>query len=245
MEILYILGALLGLVVVVVVLITATRLYANRKRQLSMTFLKIQVPKKESKEDKETEGEALGTHRDFKDQVAVMKQFFESLYAIEESTWKKWPFGQDFMSFEYVIQENLIDFYVVLPKNLLELVEKQVTANYPDCYIEEVPDYNLFEKGSKVCFYYMHVAKHYMFPIKTYQRMTTDPLNNMTNSLSKLDPHESAAVQIMVRPCTKNWQKKGRSKAKAILEDKDNSFLGNLNPLTWIGDILSMLMRGD
>ncbi len=245
MEILYILAGLLGLIALVVLVIGSIRLYTNRKRQLSMTFLMIKVPKKESKEDKETEGEALGTNRDFKDQVGVMKQFFESLLAIEETTWKKWVFGQDFMSFEYVIQNNLIDFYAVVPRHLVEVIEKQITAFYPDCYIEEVPDYNLFEENAKVAFHYMHIGKHFMFPIRTYQRMTSDPLNNITNALSKLEPNEGAAIQIMIRPWARNWQKKGRKRAKVILEDKDTGLLGNLNPFSWIGDMLSILFRGE
>lgn len=245
MEILYALLGLAGLISFTTLVIVAMRLQSNRKRQLSMTFLKIKVPKKESKEDKESEGEALGTNRDFKDQAGVMKQFFESLSAIEESTWKKWLFGQDFMSFEYVIQDNLIDFYAVVPRNLVEIIEKQITAFYPDCYIEEVPDYNLFEKGAKVAFNYLSTSKHYMFPIRTYQRMTTDPLNNITNALSKLEPHEGAAIQIMIRPQPGNWQAKGRKKAKAILEDKDTSLFASVNPLSWLGDILGILFRGE
>jgi type IV secretory pathway TraG/TraD family ATPase VirD4 len=245
MEILIAIAVLAGLALLLVLTITFTRWQANRKRCLTMTFLKIKIPKKESKEDKEVEGEALGTNRDFKDQIGVMKQFFESLNAIEESTWRKWPYGQDFWSFEYVIQDNLIDFYVVVPRDLVEIIEKQITAFYPDSYIEEVPDYNLFQDNSKVVYNYMHASEHYSMPIRTYQRMTTDPLNNITNALSKLEPHEGAAVQIMIRPATGSWQKKGRVKAKDILDGKDGGFFSSFNPLSWIGDLLSILMRGE
>jgi type IV secretory pathway TraG/TraD family ATPase VirD4 len=245
MKILYAALIVLGLIGLVYLFMTFTRLQANHKRSLSMVFLKIRVPKKESKEDKEREGEAMGANRDFKDQLGLMKQFFESLAALEDSKWTKWFLGQPFMSFEYGIQNNMIDFYMVVPRNLAGVIEKQITAFYPDCYVEEVPDYNIFPENAKVDHSYINIAKHYMYPIRTYQRMTTDPLNNITNALSKLEPHEGAAIQIMIRPVPNGWQKKGRSEAKNILEDKKGGFFTNLNPLIWLGDMLNILFRGD
>jgi hypothetical protein len=248
-EIMIVLYILLGLVLLFALgalTITFTRYQANQKRYMAMTFLKVKIPKKESKEDKEKDSEAIGgANRDFKDQVAVMKQFFESLAAISDSTWKKWFFGHDFVSFEYVIQNNQIEFYIVTPRGLVEVIEKQITTFYADSYIEEVEDYNLFEKDAKVMYHYMKPARECIYPIRTYQRMTADPLNNITNAMSKLEPHEGAAVQILVRPVDDGWQEKGRKEAKNILDDKTGGFLSNLNPAAWLGDLLSMLFHGE
>lgn len=219
---------------------------ANRKRMLSMTFLRIRVPKKESKEDKESDSDAMGANRDFKDSVSLMKQFFESLAALEDSTWKKVFFGQTFLSFEYVAQDNLIDFYAVVPKGLSRIIEKQLTSYFPDSYVEEQSDYNLFQENSKVAYSYVHIAKGTNLPIRTYQRMSSDPLNNITNVLSKMEPDEGAAIQIMIRPKAGGWQKKGRKQAKNIMEDKaGGGLLSSLNPLSWMGDMLSLLFRGE
>jgi len=245
MAVVYILAVLIGLAALVTLTIVAIRLGTRRKRCLSMVFLKINIPKKESKEDKEAEGEALGTNRDFKDQIGVMKQLYESLFAMENSSWKKYFIGQPFFSFEYVIRKNMIDFFMVVPRELATIVEKQLTAFYPDCYIEEETDYNIFPENSKVAYTYMHHSKHYKYPFRTYQRMTTDPLNTLTNALSKLEPDEGAAIQIMMRPRQDGWQKKGRKLAKDILEDKEDGFFSKLNPFTWVGDLLSILFRGE
>jgi hypothetical protein len=210
-----------------------------------MTFLRIRVPKKESKEDKEQDSEALGSQRDFKESVGVMKQLFESLAAIMDHTWRRYFFGQDFMACEYVVQNNLIDFYMVVPHRLITIVEKQITSYYPDCYIEEEPDYNLFSKNSKVASSYMTIEEEFALPIRTYSRMTADPFNNISNVLSKMEPDETAAIQIMIRPMHNGWQKHGRHKAKEILEGKHHSFLGNLNPFVWLGDLLSLAFRGE
>jgi hypothetical protein len=235
-----------GIVLIVVLFLVSIRLEKNRERCLTMTFLRIRIPKKESKEDKEQDSEALGANRDFKDQLGIMKQFFESLSAFNDSEWwRRTIYGNDFFSCEIVIQNNLIDFYVVVPHHLVGIVEKQITAFYPDSYIEEEPDYNLFDKKSKVVAAYMVFDEPYSYPIRTYQRMTADPLNNISNVLSKLEPDEGAAIQIMLRPKPNGWQKKGRKKAKEILDNKHEGFLSSLNPLTWIGDMLSILFRGE
>lgn len=245
MVLLYALLIIVGLALIFTAVIVVSRLSYNRKRSLSMTFLKIKVPRKESKEDKEQETEALGAQMTFQDQVGIMKQLFESVAAVSNSRWTRIFKGQDFLSFEYVVQNNLIDFYAVVPFHLRAIIEKQITAFYASSYIEEVPDYNLFEKDSKTAFCYMHITKKFAYPIRTYQRMTADPLNNMTNVLSKFKPHESAAIQIMIRPARDGWQKKGRSVAKSIMEEKKTSFFGNLNPFVWIGDMLNLLFRGE
>jgi len=207
----------------------------DHHRSLSMTFLKIRIPKKESKEDRETDSEALGANRDFKESVGVMKQFFESLAAFENHEWNRLYLGQDFMSFEYVVQDNLIDFYAVIPRHLTAIIEKQITAFFPDSYTEEVEDYLIFREKSEWAACYLHLEEPYSFPIRTYQRMTTDPLNNITNVLSKLAPDEAAAIQIMIRPQHNGWQKKGRELAKHILEGHGHSsWLEYLNPIFWL-----------
>lgn len=210
-----------------------------------MTFLQIRVPKKESKEDKEAESDAMGSSRDFKESLGIMKQFFESLAALEDSTWRRHLKGQDFLSFEYVVQNGLLNFYIVVPHDLVGLVEKQLTSFYPDCFVEQVEDYHLFGKDSKTACSYLKLGADYSLPIRTYQRMTSDPLNNIANALSKMESDEGAAVQIVVRPAANGWQKKGRQMAKDILADKSDSFWSFLNPLNWISDLLSMILKGE
>lgn len=221
------------------------RHHVDHQRCLTMTFLRIRIPRKESKEDKEQESDAQGSQRDFKESIGIMKQLFESLAAIIDHTWRRHLYGQDFMACEYVVQNNLIDFFVVVPHRLITIVEKQITSYYPDCYIEEEPDYNLFQKDSKVAYSYMVAEEEFALPIRTYSRMTADPFNNISNVLSKMEPDESAAIQIMIKPMHNGWQKHGRHKAKEILEGKNHSILANLNPLVWIGDMLSLAFRGE
>ncbi|MFC1600386.1 type IV secretory system conjugative DNA transfer family protein [Patescibacteria group bacterium] len=220
------------------------RLYMNYSRTLDMVFLKIAVPQLESKEDKERESEAFSTGKDFKEVLGIMSHFFTSLHSIHGSRFKDKIHGQDFISLEYAVLDEEINFFIVCPKDLESLIEKNLTSFYPECFIEKVTDYNIFKKSNKNAGHYMRLEKDFIIPFKSYNRLNSDPLNNIVNALSKFDPDEGAAIQIMVRPQGDGWQKKGKNKAEELF-NKKNTVRSPLNPLSWISAIFDMLIKGE
>lgn len=218
------------------------RARANRMRCLEMAFLKILIPKKESKEDREKEGSTYASEKDFKETIGVMTHFFESIHSIHEEDFKYYIIGQDFFSLEYVVFNNQIYLYVVVPRSLVSRVEKQITGFYPDAYVEEVTDYNIFQPNSRVAGCYMRMTKAPLFPLRTYQRMGSDPLNNLTNVLSKLAPDEGAAIQIVVRPMSDGWQERGRKQAEEIFVHTKKFHWWN--PISWVGTLFNIGVRG-
>lgn len=59
--------------------LTYVRYRKNIERSFNMVFLDIRVPKKESKDDREVEGEQYSTQKDFKEiACGIMTQFFEA-----------------------------------------------------------------------------------------------------------------------------------------------------------------------
>jgi len=215
------------------------------ERSFNMVFLDIHVPKKESKEDREVEGEQYSSQGDFKEIAGgVMKQFYEALYSIYSSDFTAFFTKQDFLSFEYAVFGDKIHFYVVCPRKLVSLLEKQLTSFFPDSYLEEVPDYNIFRPDSKVVSSYVFPSKPYWFPFKTYDGMNMDPINAIVNSLSKIDGDEGAAIQIMLRPKKGGWQAKGREEANKIFQNKKSGGFSWYNPLSWIAGIFDLLIHG-
>ncbi len=59
-----------------------------------------------------------------------------------------------------------------------------------------------------------------MFPIRTYKKLDSDPLNAITNVLSKVQPGEGAAIQILLRPKAHGWETRGRHIARQMQEGK-------------------------
>lgn len=239
---------ILGVLIVAAILVATFltyRYYKNFERSLDMVFLKILVPQKESKEDRERESEAFSTGKDFKEITGVMTHFFQSLHSIYGSRMKDKFKGQDFLSLEYVVLESEINFFIVCPRDLESLIEKQLTSFYPDSFIEKIEDYNIFRPAYKSAGHYMRLTKNSMIPFKTYQRLNSDPLNAIVNVLSKFKPDEGAAIQIMIRPKKDGWQKKGRQMAEETFNKKNKSGRSPLNPLTWISALFELLVRGD
>lgn len=162
-------------------------------------YLKIRVPREDSQKDNEKKEE-----KDFKEKVSVMEQCFRNIHELSELSLKNiiktTLFDSNIISFEVVAQKKLIDFYLVTPKVYRELLEKQVTAYYPDADIIPVDKYPLAEKGNKLKMYFAYITQPFWFPFKSYKYTENDPINDLTNIFSKLEDDEMAGIQVCMRP---------------------------------------------
>ncbi len=238
------LSSVLGSVAFLLLLWWWMRCRLNHGRSMNMVFMKLQIPRKETKEEKEKEKEKFATTTDFKEAASVMKHFYEALHSVYDVGFVAWLRGQTFMSFEIAVQNNLIDFYIGVPKEAAKIVEKQLTSFYPDIYVEYGPEPNIFSEGAHVRGCYFRHHKPFKYPFKTYQHLNTDPLNGITNVFSKLENDEAATLQVVIRPKRDGWQKRGRKLAADIMHQKEGSFLRFLNPLSWVSMLLNMFFRG-
>ncbi len=210
------------------------------ERSLNMVFLQVKISSKESKTDREEE-QGSGA-KDFKEAVAVMAQFYDSVHSIHSGSFKNKFIGEDFLSLEYVALDDQIYFYFVVPNYLSGLLEKQITGFYPDAYVEKVEEFNIFQNNSQVAAKALTLGKHFMHPIRTYEQLSSDPINNLTNALNKLSINEGAVVQIMIRPADK-WQKKGKDEAKNLANQKEKKKF-TINPIKLLGAFFNMLISG-
>ncbi|MAE68205.1 MAG: type IV secretion system DNA-binding domain-containing protein [Candidatus Peribacteraceae bacterium] len=221
-----------------------SRRLADRSRGEEMVFLQILVPKKESKEDKETTSEQFSTGQDFKEIVGVMDHMFQSIYGMYNTRFSRFWKGQDYLSFEYAALGGEILFFVVVPRHTVHLVEKQITSFYPDAIINAVEDYNIFTPDSHVVAESFLPGKDYSFSFKTYQELKSDPLNALTNAFSKLKDDEGAAVQFVIRPAASGWQKKLQKSAVKMINPKKSSAKW-YNPVSWLSAFFSLLTSSE
>ncbi len=185
----------------------------HRKREseaLNSTLLQVTVP------------------RDNEIKVDAAEQMFSALYAIRKTYEKdRLSFfkSQPHLSFEIVGLPGDIRFYVNVPNNLRDFVEKQINGSYPDAEIIPVTEpaakqreggvlgteYNIFSKDGKVAFVSLrlHHANH--MPIKVYKDLAVDSLSSITSVLAKMGEGEGAALQIVISPASSKWKKEGRS----------------------------------
>ncbi len=205
------------------------------KRTLDTVFLRVTLPKKDSELDAKKE-----TTKDFKEMVSLMEQLLASLKSMYSNKILKKLLGQDILTFEYIAHEHEIFFYITTTKDSKKLLEKQINWFYPDAIIEETREVNIFENRNNFSSAYIHTTKGYEFPIKTYQKLESDPINNITNAFSKLEDDQSAAVQIILKPIDDDWQKKSAKMSSKIMHGK-SSFI-SLNPIDWVTGFFSIFL---
>lgn len=218
-------------IIIFILLLTIWLLYIyflrkreNFKRTLKLSFLMVTMPKKNSDLDEKQE-----TQKDFKETIWLMEQLLSSLKSIYSYKIKKKILWQDFLSLEYIAHEWQILFYVVCPKDYKELIEKQINWFYPDAIVEETKEVNIFKNRKYYTWTYLHTQKAFYYPIKTYQKLESDPINNITNAFSKLEEDESAAIQILIKPVSDDWQEECSKLSSKIMEWKKAKL--SLNPL--------------
>jgi hypothetical protein len=178
-------------------------------RVKNWVFLEIQMPK-ENSDDKEKQK----SEEEKKLMIGIAEQLFTTLS--ESGEHKGWFQGKDYYSFEIACTDKKIAFYINCPKSLQELVEKQVQAQYPHAFIEEVKGYNPFQKGASIETTELQLSKQSVYPFRTYKNMETDPLNSLTNAMSKLLENEGAVIQLIISPAGTSWQERPRHMALEI-----------------------------
>ncbi len=179
-------------------------------------FLEIQMPKEGSPDKTDDRPKS---EEEKKALIAIAEQLFTTLS--ESGHNKGWLLGKDYFSFEIACTEKKISFYVNCPKHLQELVEKQIQAQYPHAFIEQVPGYNPFQKDGKVEVEELRLNKQYVYPYRTYKTMESDPLSALTNAMSKLQENEGAAIQFILSPAGTLWQGRPRHMALEIQQGKN------------------------
>ena len=205
-------------------------------RALNMSLFLVTLPKKTKKEENEPP-------KNKKEIISVMEQLYASLDNIKE-TKSVFVYGQPSLVFEIATPQigEEISFYLAAPRNYGDILEKQIHGFFPQANVLKTKDYNIFNPQGGTAGAYLKLAKSYVLPLKTYQNLEADPLEEITSVLSKLEENgEGAAVQILICPTLKKWRdwglkiaqemQKGKSFQKAKSMSGRNSFTKLVNQL--------------
>lgn len=217
-------GVLAFFVILAFVLRYYFRTSRGFKTSLNMQLLKISVPKESKKGET---GEEAGTQK-IQELISTMETMFSTLGSLRgQRGFMTWLFGRsDQFSFEIAFEENRIKFFIAAPGMYKSFIEEQVHAQYPDAQVEEVPDYNIFSPTGVILGSYLTFRRPSAFPIKTYEKLETDPLNSITNALAKLEEGEGAAIQIIIRSAPPKWRTHGLRIAREMQQGKRLSDVG-------------------
>ena len=160
-----------------------------------------------------------------KELISVMEHLFASLGNIKEKTsiWHRIIYGDAVVALEIAnpADNDEIVFYVGAPRKFINIVERQIHSFYPKASIERAKDYNIFSPGSFTSASSLSLKDKHYFPIRTYQALEADPLNNITNVLGKFDEKkEGAAIQLLMKPARGLWREKGKRVAHKMQQGR-------------------------
>ena len=168
----------------------------------NLRYLKITVPRADSKLDKEKE-----TKKDFKEKIWMMNMFYKAIHKLAEAwlkdTFLNAIFKHSKISLELVYENGEVSFYIVTYKTYVNLVSQHLTSVYNDAEILEVEkkDYiKIKPKGYSMRWASLWKEKDDVFPIRTYKYLEDDPLNNLTNVFWWLDKDDKAVFQMVIKP---------------------------------------------
>ncbi|MDO8523104.1 MAG: type IV secretion system DNA-binding domain-containing protein [bacterium] len=155
--------------------------------------------------------------------ISKMEQFLSGLVSIKKegigsSLWKQPVFTLEIAAHN---RGTEIFFYVAFPRIYDKLLESRLHGAFPDAKIEKVEDYNIFNSAGATAGGIVTSAMTEILPIKTYQNLTSDPLETVTAPFSKIDEYgEGAAVQIVLRPDAKHVAERAHEAAIKVKEGK-------------------------
>lgn len=177
----------------------------------------------------------VAVSRDNEIKIDAAEQLFSALASIRKGGRFSSLSPQPQLSFEIVGLPGSIRFFVHTPKNLQDLIEKQINGVYPDAEIKIIEDkdfgqkqylvgneYNIFSENGKVAFASLKLKSLDYQPIKVFKDLPVDPLSSITSILAKMIEGEGAAIQIMVSPADDQWKKAGRAHITKVKKAEAN-----------------------
>ncbi len=238
----YLLAAVLFIFFLLILRKIILFLSLNSKYHNQVIYL-LRVPK-EKPNEKEQQGNMNYVQR-LREQIARAETIFKAIGGLRAERWYKnfsWLIGRtDHFSFEIVANSKFISFYVVAPRAMGRYIEQQIQAYYPEAVLEETEDYNIFSARGQTVAGFIKTKRSFIFPLKTYNKMETDPLESLINVLSKLNVNESIAIQYIVRSALPSWHYKSNrvvsrvNQGKKLSDALGENFLANA--AGWLGDL--------
>jgi hypothetical protein len=153
----------------------------------------------------------IAVPRDNEIKIDAAEQLFASLHSIHHHGFWSFLKPAEHLTFEIVARREDIRFYVSAPRDLMDLVEKQIHGAYPGADIREIEEYNIFSEKGKVAFAALRPKNADYFPIRVYRDLPTDPLSSISSVLAKMQDDEGVAIQILIQPTGHKWQSLGHS----------------------------------
>ncbi|MCB9810855.1 MAG: type IV secretion system DNA-binding domain-containing protein [Candidatus Nomurabacteria bacterium] len=163
---------------------------------LHMTLYELTLPETKAADGREYQLSEL---------IGMMEQLFAGLRNIGSEQ------SHNHFAIEIAVADFSDDivFYVAVPNQFVTLFEKQVLSLFPHAELTvQAHDYNIFVDQGVTLISELKLKKHPIYPIRTHDGFTSDPLAVILNAFSKIEREGGgAAVQFLMRYPQKKYNK--------------------------------------
>lgn len=213
----------------------------NKERAAKLEYYLVTIPK----------ADPNNKPGDHKEVIAIMEQVLTAVHKTQKGGFFKMFNDENYFGFELSAKNFSdnpdgcqIDFFIIALPEYLGLIQKQITAFYPDANLEKVArkDQSIFWEGSSKYGQTMTLSKNSIYPLRTFKNLSADPMNSLINPLGQLELNEGTAMQILLMPADKKWTNKS---LKSVGRIRDGKKIDGNKIFAAIGDFVQLFFKGD
>lgn len=149
-----------------------------------------------------------GEEKDFKKEINVSEQFFNSIAAFKEP-----------IAFEVAVSHvgREISFFASVPAKFADAFIKQIQSIWSDSIVEAAEEYNIFNYSGAVSAATVLLKQRFILSLKTYEEAESDTFLPILGGLAKIsDIGEGGALQFIVCPARKDRKKEAQGVLKSL-----------------------------
>ena len=166
----------------------------------------------------------IRTSRRAEQTAEAMEEVLASLTSVKTPLLFFWRRGVP-ISLEIVLIDQLVHFYIGIPKEYVNFVESQIISQYPKSLISKAKDYidEILVDDGTLYLGQMKLKHAYLYPLRTFREFKdVDPLSSLLGTLSKTQPGDFVALQFLLIPVSNRWQ----SRAEHAVNEKTKDITG-------------------
>jgi len=179
------------------IVVDGIRTKGQVQRALNMALFLIRVPR-----DIPQQGSG-NPPKPEKELISIGEQMLSGFTNIHSKGWNRLLYGEPYLALELAVHHvgEETHLYLAAPKQMEDIIEKQIYGYYPTAEISRAKDYSIFNPEGATAGTYFNYTQSPILPIKTYQKLESDPLGAILTAMSKLEAEgEGASMQLLIRP---------------------------------------------
>ena len=181
-----------------------------------MVYMKVILPRLDTKLDREREKDIA---KDMKEKIWRMAQVYRGIHKIGSLSVMdnilSFFFDKAKLDLAYYYKNGELYFIVWTYPEYQKIIEANISAQYPDCVIEEIQDFEPISYKHKYSSVMpLWTKKDNVYPIRIFKQLEDDPINNILDAISKVSNEDQVTILMSLRP----YKEKFNRKAKLIAD---------------------------